>query len=234
MSAGQSVIDGSAGGAGVREAHCVLWHAQDLPPSSELRSALDRRGMIVHRHDQRAVAFAEVCRLRGTRDGAGRKATILILVEPDRLNGPDAMLDVVARYSPSTACWLYRENANPQLRAVNDEDLLHFQAQRPPVQPRVAASIKSPSIWAEAKTARRATAQHQPVPSVIVGPRLKLAGSELTPATPGKPPAPKPETTVESKPSATTPPTPAAEVRQLLSEEELAMLLTERIGASKE
>ncbi|MCC6677636.1 MAG: hypothetical protein IT436_10875 [Phycisphaerales bacterium] len=222
-------------GPALREAHCVLWHAQNLPASSELCAALDRRGMIMHAHDQRATALAELCSLRGPRVNAevpSPRALILVFVEPDRLLRPDEMKEVIERYAPKTAMWLYRSAGNPQLRAVNDQDVQRWRAQRPVPQPRVAASIKSPSVWAEAKTARKVTAP--PVAPVIVGPRLRLAG-EVRPGAPSAQPpsaapvepnpvAQEPGGAIEAKPPAAAAIGPM-DLRGLLSEEELAMLL---------
>lgn len=229
------VVDGQ--GPALREAHCILWHAQNLPASTELRAALDRRGMIMHAHDQRATALAELCALRGPRVNAevpSPRALILVFVEPDRLLRPDEMKEVVERYAPKTAMWLYRSAGNPQLRAVTDQDVQRWRAQRPVPQPRVAASIKSTAVWAEAKTARKVPVA--PVAPVIVGPRLRLAG-ELRPGAPStQPPAPlaaepavapaarEPGGSIETKPPAADAIAPL-DLRGLLSEEELAMLL---------
>lgn len=242
-------------GPALREAHCVLWHAPNVPASSELRAALDRRGMVLHEHDQRATALAELCLLRGPR-GADhehlKRVLILVMVEPERLNRPDEMKDVVDRYAPKAAVWMYRASGNPQLRAVSDQDLQRWRAHRPAPQPRVAASIKSPAVWADAKPARRTPAPTGDAPSpakprppatpmspfapVIVGPRLRLAG-ELRPG-PTPSPGPQPETGPVPAPAAEQGPqvepkvspggTTSAggmDIRQLLSEEELAMLL---------
>lgn len=198
-------------GPALREAHCVLWHAQQLPASSELRAAFDRRGMIIHAHDQRAMALAELCRLRGPRVNAEvptSRTLILVLVEPERLLRPDEMKEVVERYAPRAAIWLYRASGNPQLRAVTDQDTQRWKSQRPAPQPRVAASIKSTAVWAEAKTARKV--MPPPVAPTIVGPRLKLAG-EIRPGGPALTPTPgqpwgQPPAQVPSQPPAHTPP----------------------------
>lgn len=201
------------GQSAMRETHCVLWHAQDWPPSQELRTALDRRGMTVYRHDERPAVLADVCRLRGTRQGLGGRPAIIVFVEPDHLLRPDEMKEVIDRYAPTTACWQYRATGNPQLRAVTDQDVQRWRAERPTVQPRVAASIKSPNIWAEARSRRGATNPPMPPMPVssmsapmIVGPRLKLTGS--TPNT-IQLNEPKAGGTVEPKPPARmTPPMP--------------------------
>lgn len=246
------VVD--APGPSPREAHCILWHAQNLPASSELRAALDRRGMEVYEHDQRATAFAELCRQRGPRVGPvapANRPVILVFVEPDRLHRPEDLKELLERYAPRTAMWLYRASANPQLRAVTEQDLLRWRSQRPAPQPRVAASIKSPQVWADAKSARKSSLPPAPVAPVIVGPRLKLAGQPRpsipegaepgltgpehkasapameSPAPPGGPCG-----SVEPKPEA-EPGMKGADLRQLLSEEELAMLLAGDVRPSQ-
>lgn len=231
-------------GQAPREAHCVLWHAQNLPASAELRAALDRRGMIVHTCEERALALGELCKLRGPREPGAEavpsgRALILVFVEPDRLRRPDELKEVLDRYAPRTALWMYRSAGNPQLRAVTEQDVQRWRAQRPAPQPRVAASIKSPAVWAEAKVARKGPAPVAPVAPMIVGPRLKLAGEvrpaalsvtrpvSVTPPVQERPPAAAGPAPVGEavEPKEATPGGGTADIRQLLSEEELAMLL---------
>lgn len=251
----------------MRETHCVLWHAQDWPPSQELRTALDRRGMTVYRHDGRAGAFADVCRLRGTREGLGGRPAIIVFVEPERLLRPDEMKEVIDRYAPTTACWQYRATGNPQLRAVTDQDVQRWRAERPTMQPRVAASIKSQNIWAEARARRGPTAPMPPMPMtapMIVGPRLKLTESApttihlnepkpaaavepkpparmnppmpITPVGPARPVGPgaagpaRPASSVPAPTPVRRPEVPPVDPRQVLTQEELAMLLAGEEG----
>lgn len=215
-----------------REAHCVLWHAPDRAPSAELLAVLDRRGLTVRRHTERTLALAEVCAYRLT-PGAAASPSILVFVEPERLLRPDEMKQVLERYAPATACWVYRESGTPQLRALEEQDLARWRARRALPEPRVAASIKSSSVWAEAKIARHAPSPMPPMAPVIVGPRLKLTGAGAVPVlTPSSSPRgddtgmPGPAQPEDGAMAAVAEGKPATDIRHLLSEDEVAMLLS--------
>lgn len=203
----------------------MVWHPRGKPPRPELASALDRPGLRFVRCDSAMQAFAHLTTRQGPWALSANELGVLILVEPDRLNGLLAMIDVVDRFNPAAAVWQFDPAAEPRLRAVTPDDLSQWRTQRtqavapePPLTRLADGSPSSPPAPA------------RPAPA----PGLRLAGEgpippEYRPPDASAPPHPHPDV----KPAPRSDPAKAAEpsagsqpIVPLLSDEELAMLLS--------
>lgn len=147
----------AVGGTRSPGSRCVLWHAPgDLPPA-DLITSLERRGVVITSAASSYMAVAEACLLERanderTTDPGDRDALVLVLVCPARLADAGAVVDAMRRYAGRTACWWYDPSANPRLRAVVEEDVREWEAERrggttPPVprspqEPETAPRLK--------------------------------------------------------------------------------------------
>lgn len=154
---------------------------------------------------------------------------MLILVEPERLSDLIGVIDVVDRYNPAAAVWQFDPAGEPRLRAVTADDLSHWRTQHAPaMEPeRQSQNPRDGLSPAPASPDRPASP-----------PGLRLAGEGPMPpqhrppdaSAPPHPhpdvkPAPRPETT--QRPLGAPEPSEGAQpIVPLLSDEELAMLLS--------
>lgn len=185
-----------------------------VEPDRDLLAALTRRELDVRRCDSALVAFAQLVRHAAeVRDGrASSVGQILLLVEPHKLGDPAGLIRAVEHYAPKVASWLFDASGTPKLRAVQAGDV---------------------EAWAERAQARRESADTKPFEAEWATP-LRLvagingAGSENRAA------QPVPERSVAVGPvqvRSAAPASPSSPARatgtlgQLLSSDELAMLL---------
>lgn len=220
------------------KARCVVWHPRGRPPRPELAAALDRPGLRFVRCESALQAFAHLTTRQGPWALAPHELGVLILVEPDRLEGLVGVIDVVDRYNPAAAVWQFDPASEPRLRSVAPADLSHWRTQH--VQP--AESDVRPALQEPVREERPPAASARPS-----APGLRLAGEgpippEYRPPDASAPPHPHPDV----KPAPRTEPAPRAGQDQgagpaarapepsegpqpivpLLSDEELAMLLS--------
>ncbi len=104
---------------------------------AELFAALDRRDLAITKCEAELVAFAYLCRhaqqsVSDTRQGHRGEGLILLLVQPLRLEDPAALVHAVERYAPHAAIWMFDPSSSPRLRAVKVEDVVAWSAAPPP------------------------------------------------------------------------------------------------------
>lgn len=108
---------------GPRKVCCVLWTPRGTLPARELDAELSKKG-ISHRASDNA--HGAMALLVGWAVGAQESHStvrVLILVEPSRLTGTQALLNAMNRYTPDAARWVYDSGANPTLRALVEGDV---------------------------------------------------------------------------------------------------------------
>lgn len=134
-------VASNAGGA--PQACCVLWHGRHDRAPEELSAALNRRGVSVARVVGAYTALAEACRLGGRSRTivAGPGSAILVLAEPASLGCAATVARAVARYAPHVSIWVYESGANPKLRALVEEDVEAWE--------RVAVRSDKPAMTAD-------------------------------------------------------------------------------------
>lgn len=205
----------AARAASPSNAKCILWHAPGQPPRPDLLGALNRPGFRAKKCQSAWSAFAHLTARTGEWATCPGEAAVLVLVNPDALPGVADLVDIVDRYNPASAVWMYDPAGKPQLRAVTAADLAAWRSgtgQPSTPQPVVPAPIRTsaPALrlagegpLASPSPARVAQAQRAPDPNpdVKVVPRTQREPSQ------GEP--------------------PASAAQPLLSDEELAMLLSE-------
>ncbi len=194
-------------------AMCILWHPRGSRPDEELVGTLQRRGFRTILCDNAVEATAWICRTaRGRMDAANHASPVVLLMDrPGLLMGADACRDSVELYAPASVCWVHDPTVAPRLRAAapGRAGQPDAAATRGPAAPGIAAARG-------ASSATRAPfgAQH-----------LRLTGddrpmSEVKPA--GGEPAPLGAKDQEGEDAVRS---SGASLRNLLSDEELAMLL---------
>jgi len=198
-----------------RPARCVLWHprGEAIPP--ELEAALRKPSLDVVPCDHDFAALAHLCAPRP----AG-EAAVLLLVEPTLLRGAVDVVTLAERHAPDVVLWVFESSAIPQIRAGTAADLA--PAPRPPTPPQVPKPPRPPLIDDPISST---TVRLHPGP-----PNLRLAGDGPLPIS-GAPPA------KERTPSSPAPtevgddaspgllPRRSPSIGNLLTDEELAMLL---------
>jgi hypothetical protein len=114
--AGQS---SSASQAGPEKVRCVLWHAPGDAMPGDLLSTLSRRIAHFTVCTDAYAALAHVCaverdRRAGLARGETHPASLLVLIEPDRLDEAELVVQAVRFYAPG--CTMRRYNARAAVR----------------------------------------------------------------------------------------------------------------------
>lgn len=202
-------------------------------------AALSRPTFRIFHCDNEFAALAHLCAREGDPAPRADEGTILLLVEPGDLDAPVELVDALDRYVPGASIWVYDSRATPRLKALEPEDLSTWRVERAqdePARPQVSVPVSAPRT-------------PQPAPARDQAPRLRLAGEGTLPAE--VPPVqvvghgvpdPVPDVKPKSQPPAAEapfqPPQPVSSVtpaptvapvrpiHTLLSDEELAMLLS--------
>jgi hypothetical protein len=207
--------------------HCVVWHAPNAPPPADLLAALAKRHVTLEFRTGPFAALAEACFLdrafhAGQADPSGPgHGVILVLVRAHELTDAPEVVRAVELYAPRTRCWRYEPGASVQLAAVTSADLISGpDAPTPPATPEV---VVTPAF-------RRAAPP--PVPGAVRHPAqgrppLRLAGEGVLPARPEEDDALAAPKVREDSIPGQPPEPPTASGRQVLSPDELAMLLGE-------
>ncbi|MEM1184354.1 MAG: hypothetical protein AAGI53_05045 [Planctomycetota bacterium] len=132
------------GNAGASPARCVLLHQPNAWAPEPLLSALVRRNIEVSACTSAHRAMAMLCALAGRDDDS---PLILLLVNAEGVGLSAALVDAVEIYVPVAAVWVYEEDGEPQLRAVERSDLERWSRRRPPT-PSPSLEAK-PEAWSE-------------------------------------------------------------------------------------
>lgn len=228
----------------------MLVHPRGSEPSAELQSALAKHRISIRRASSAFDALAQVCTLTRT-----SRTVILLLAHPTKLDAPDALYAAAQRYAPKASCWVFDSLGSPRLRAATAEDAKGWSphpASRLVTQPKA----KDPSVagvmftgpgFPRTPLVPEPPSRVEPKPAAPPAPTpvLKLAGNTPTAERPvaaepkqntiKEAPAPKPVVTgpkfVGGSWDGGTGPfpgtTPGTTPRQLLTDEELAMLLAD-------
>lgn len=172
----------------------VVWASRTRDEPRELLAALARGGMTVVEVQSSFAALAEATRLeslrRRARPGETPPSPVVVLVHPETLEDPAALVDAVERYAPGAKCWMYvpAEPAPPgagdaaappiagKLRPVHIDDRVTNFRRPTPRAPRDAA----PTITTTPASALPLT----PIPVAPPAPNLRLAG-DVPPLHPG-------------------------------------------------
>jgi len=222
----------------------VLWVRRGTAAPAELVKSLSRHGASVETCQDLYSAMARAC--RGTQAGramssGGRspgvaRGSIVLLVEPTRLEGSAEFVEAVRRYAPRCAVWWYDPAQKPSLRAVTSDDIRSWRAPAPAAAFRLPGTGLTSTVWTGPNLAGLGTGGGMltngaaPV-AQPAGPRLKLTESapEAMSRVEVKPAPAAAEITASDGLGAAIPgdPDAAGQVRDLLTPEELSMLLDE-------
>lgn len=115
--------NGSVHGA-LGAAVCVLWHAHGRAPSAALSGALARKGVEVVRVEGPYAALAEVCR----RQQDTRRPVILLVDATEPQPSRAEVVQLARVHAPRALCWVYQPGAADRLRAVTDADVRAWEA----------------------------------------------------------------------------------------------------------
>jgi hypothetical protein len=208
--------------------HCIVWHAPGVPPPEDLLAALGKRHLNLSYCSGPFAALAEVCalgRVDGSGDGlAAGQGVVLVLVRAETLEDAGAVVRAVELYAPRARCWLYEPASPIRLRAVASAELERGASPAAAVLAEPGPVVVTPGFRTAPPPVRH-PAQARPA--------LRLAGDGVLPARP----EPEEETLQaevrEVKPGQ-PPASPAVNAPQVLSQDELAMLLGEDTVESKE
>jgi hypothetical protein len=199
---------------------CVLWRPPHIQIPQDLLASLQRRNIAITDCTDGFAATAHLCRLQHT----GRDPFVLLLVSPGHLPEAAEVLEVAARCAPHAARWWYDARSNPRLRQVTEEDIAAWAPAPPP-------SIASAFTAVEPLGPRRPA----PAPSSSGGgpPALRLTrdgnGTKAPAAEPKAGPARNGSGPHLSGPAADESENPPRPPSTLLTNEELAMLLSDDI-----
>lgn len=207
--------------------HCVVWHAPGVTPPADLMAALGKHHVSIDFRTGPFEAFAEVCALERMPRGAGphghaAHGVILVLVRAKELEDAGAVVRAMELYVPHARCWRYEPGAPVQLKAVVSAEL-EADTPAPPVEaaPKVVVTpqFRRGAAPPPAPGAKRHPAQGRPA--------LRLAGEGVLPARP----EPEDEADGGKVREVTDAGAPAdagnGNARQVLTQDELAMLLSE-------
>jgi hypothetical protein len=239
---GTTTSSGPNTNAATALARCVVWCPRD--PSApreqpaklprELRELLAPRASSVECHAEPLDALASmVLHERGFVSGAHKDPMLLILVEPSRLVGIDALVAAMSKYAHRAAVWQY-DPASPKRLARYTAPIAppesnghshsngngNGNAATPAPRPRTIAATPPAFVSWVGMPGPMPTPQNTQRPA----PRLRLAGEATTPAE--APVKPLPTATVSGLPSvAPTPSNAPPAAKPSLTDEEVAMLL---------
>lgn len=222
-------------------AECIVVHPAGEEPSAELKAALSRHGVRFLRARNSFDAMAELCR-RG-REQAGQPALILLLAHPERVHEAAGLYRAAQKYVPRASCWVFHPDSTPRLRAATPEDAEHWSPSG--IERLVARPTPSGSMRAAAHgVPNRVTASSDAsVRRHAAEPVLRLTSEVKVPDAGQKSGAAQSLLSLESQ--AAPAPVVARQdgqaemklppnrgqngaTRQILTDEELAMLLDER------
>ncbi len=125
---------------------CVLWHPPGRSVDPELAGVLSRwQGLLVTECSSAPAAIAHLACLERTMRKEQREATVLLLIEPEKLSGVCDVLCVLDKFSPTTRAWCYESGSPEMLRAITPVDVARFtrvslqrqQARRPETTPQI-------------------------------------------------------------------------------------------------
>lgn len=180
---------------------CVLLSNAPSGPPADLLTSLSRRQVAVTVCEDAFGAMAAI--VRGTQAGGADSGRFLVVAEPDSVARADELAAAVERFCPQVACWRYEGGAHPQLRGFRRTAAPGAAKASPEQAARPAARAPHDAANGVGSPAR-------------AQPRLRLAGADDEPL----PVAPD---AGDDEPAAG----PAKRPADLLSEEELHMLLSD-------
>lgn len=179
-----------------RADRCIVWRPRGTPPDRELLDALARRSLVITHCQDPFGAVGALC---GERTVSG--ALVLLIVDPAKLARVSEVVNAARRYSPRAVFWEF-DSTSRRLRAFVPADTAATSAAAPRAVREVSAH---PRAEPKVSIAR---------PAPLSAPHLKLAGEGPLP------PACEEAEALSAGKDAPQP------VRQVLTDEELAMLLS--------
>jgi hypothetical protein len=124
-----------------------LWHPNAFPPPNALLEALQSRGLAWSATDRALTALVRL--LAPPTDPSpspGPIPTVLVLVEPSRLRRLDDVLDVITRYRPRTALWVFDLADPSRLRSMQALEIISKYAASEASNPAMSESSATRSI----------------------------------------------------------------------------------------
>lgn len=211
-------MEGSRPGDGSPAARCVLWHAAGAAgAAADLEARLVGRGVEVLHATDPYGAMAELCMAarNGERAGGADRAhdcvpLSLVLISPGALPLAGELVVAARHHVPAAVVWAYDPTPSPTLRPVAESDIDAWLG---------ASGAATP-------TRADVTSDISTVPAARVGlprahpPRLRLTDDGAVEAS-----RQRPDDMIGPAPNAAQDEDPAP--RQLLTQEELAMLLAD-------
>ncbi len=194
-------MEGTRPGVENLRARCVLWHhaGADL---SALESRLHQRGIEIAHAGSAYAALAELCA-----SGRPGPPLSLVLVEPGTLGRATEVVRAVARYAPAAVVWAFESGRRPALWPVTDADVAAWGG----------------GLDAEGESDSESDSHAPRADRNGVAPRrrheLRLTADDPLPHPPPTGAPPMPETHEAGGKQ--------GEVRHILTQEELAMLLAD-------
>ncbi len=174
---------------------CVLWHPPGRSVDPELAGVLGRwQGLLVTECSSAPAAIAHLACLERSMRKEQREATVLLLIEPEKLCGVCDVLCVLDKFSPTTRAWCYESGSPEMLRAITPVDVARFtrvslqrqQARRPDTTPQIhvvaqqaqlnrSSQVGSPAKPVDLRLAQSdLPVQEKAQPTVPLVPRLTL------------------------------------------------------------
>ena len=242
-------MNGGADDNQEQQARCIVLRERgaSLPPV--LAQALNRPDFGTTECDNEFEALARLVEAARTNDNA----TVLLLVEPNKLGAANELSLLAERYARPATLWIFEDSPTPQVRAATPADRVEWQRSQTtePPAPKPAAPRPGPPSARGAAVLSPATqtiaddAVSTSKVRIPAAPHLRLAGDgpALGPAlSPARQPAVASE--VKVRPASQRPvetrqeelsdtvdegpgisPVPSVKAGHLLSDEELEMLL---------
>lgn len=128
-------------------ARCVLWHPDAVPPPNALLDALQSRGLAWSATDRVLTALVRLLAPPTDTSPSHRPIpSVLVLVEPSRLRRLDDVLDVISRYRPRTALWVFDLADPSRLRSMQALEIISKYAAREASEPAPPESSPSRSM----------------------------------------------------------------------------------------
>jgi hypothetical protein len=210
----------------VETATCTLtlWHAAGVGVPAKLVAALGKQhGVKLTQVGDPFMALAEICSAaRVARQSGVESNSRLIILFPELLTDAAEFCAVADLYAPGVPRWQYGPATNPQLRPIVDEDVMSWSSRHAgPEVPEVV--IKSDAI--------RAAGVARGAPPPKPGPQLRLAGEGPAEVDNRADPTDEKDAAGLAGPFPDADPSPPPLERtsssQLITDEELRMLLGE-------
>ena len=168
---------------------CKAGDGGDASPPKDLMQTLSRKGLLVRVCRSVFNAMSElVLHEMQVRKGETRAPMILMVVEPDEIQGSRDLVRAAEKYAPHSACWRYTRRSKPKLAAFRvekdpskDDAARHKSGREIPVGPALAQ--EPPEEHGSLTGAFEAITSRTVRTAKAARPKLRLAGDGPMPET---------------------------------------------------